>query len=182
MQELLFFIFASVGLAYISRVSLSLLRGHGFYRFFAWEFLLALLVLNIRGWFEDPLSLCQIISWIFLLISIYLVFEGIRLLRNHGSPSKQHPDPSLIGFEKTTMLITSGVYRYIRHPLYTSLFFLGWGIFFKNPSWLEGIMAGIASIFLLLTVVAEEYENNRYFGTAYCEYIKKTRMLIPFIL
>jgi protein-S-isoprenylcysteine O-methyltransferase Ste14 len=182
MQELLFFIFCSAGLVYISRSSLLLMRGHGFYRFFAWELLLGLFVLNIHNWFDDPFCTCQLISWVLLFISIILVFEGIRFLVKYGSPSKRRKDAGLIGFEKTTMLITSGIYRYIRHPLYSSLFFLAWGIFFKSPSWLDGILSAIASGFLMLTSVAEEYENNRYFGSAYREYMQKTRMLIPFLL
>jgi protein-S-isoprenylcysteine O-methyltransferase Ste14 len=182
MQELLFFIFCSAGLVYISRSSLLLMRGHGFYRFIAWEILLGLFMLNIHNWFKDPFSTCQIISWFLLLISIILVFEGIRLLLRYGSPDKRRMDAGLIGFEKTTLLITSGIYRYIRHPLYSSLFFLGWGIFFKNPSWLDGILAAIASSMLMLAALAEEYENNRYFGSDYRKYMQKTRMLIPFIL
>ena len=43
-------------------------------------------------------------------------------------------DASLYAFEKTSKLVTVGLYRYICHPLYSSLFFLGWGVFFKSPS------------------------------------------------
>jgi protein-S-isoprenylcysteine O-methyltransferase Ste14 len=49
--------------------------------------------------------------------------------------------------EKTTILVTTGAYRYIRHPLYSSLLFLAWGIFFKAPSWPGGLLALAATFF-----------------------------------
>jgi protein-S-isoprenylcysteine O-methyltransferase Ste14 len=79
-------------------------------------------------------------------------------------------------------LVTEGVYRYIRHPLYSSLLFLGWGIFFKRPSCLVGLFALVASAFLVLTARVEEGENIRYFGEVYQEYMKHTKMFVPFVL
>ena len=52
--------------------------------------------------------------------------------------------------------MTSGIYRYIRHPLYSSLFLLTWGIFFKAPGWLGLVLALAASAFLVATARADE--------------------------
>jgi protein-S-isoprenylcysteine O-methyltransferase Ste14 len=38
-----------------------------------------------------------------------------------------------------------------------------------------------ATLFLLATAKVEESENVRYFGTAYAEYMKRTKMFIPFL-
>jgi protein-S-isoprenylcysteine O-methyltransferase Ste14 len=175
------FVCTTAVVAYISRDPLRNPRSHGFYRFFAWEAILALILLNLEDWFFTPLASHQIISWLMLTVSAYFVIVGVRLLRLVGQPDKGRQDEDLIGIEKTTQLVNVGLYKYIRHPLYSSLLFLGWGVFFKSPSWSElGLVLG-ASAFLYITAKIEEGENLAYFGPAYREYIAQTRMFIPFI-
>ena len=87
----------------------------------------------------------------------------------------------MLEFERTTTLVTVGAYRYIRHPLYSSLLFLAWGVAFKVPSWLSGLLAVVATLFLVATAKADEAEDIRFFGPAYQEYMKKTKMFIPFL-
>ena len=55
-----FFVLATAALAYVSRASLAAPRSHGFYRFFAWEAILALVLLNLDGWLRDPFSWHQL--------------------------------------------------------------------------------------------------------------------------
>lgn len=181
MEKLLFFIIASAGLAYVSRASLRIPRSHGFYRFWAWECLAGLFLLNADHWFRRPFSVPQLISWLLLLVSGFLVIHGVYLLRRRGRPDAQRHDAPLIGFEKTTALVTEGVYRYIRHPLYSSLFFLGWGMFFKDLSWPGGGLAAAATLFLVVTAKIEETENSRFFGAAYQAYMRQTKRFIPFL-
>jgi protein-S-isoprenylcysteine O-methyltransferase Ste14 len=175
------FLLGTMCLAYVSRASLAVPRSHGFYRFFAWEAILALALLNIDVWFRDPFSWHQLISWPLLLISAFLVVVGVRLLRQRGKPDAQRDDGPLVAFEKTTALVTTGAYRTIRHPLYSSLLFLAWGVFFKAPSWLGGLLALAATLFLVATARVEEAENLRFFGEAYREYRSRTKMFIPFL-
>jgi len=75
--------------------------------------------------------------------------------------------------------VTTGIYRYIRHPLYSSLLLLAWGIFFKLPSLVGGILVITATIFLVLTAKADEAECTKFFGPAYQEYMKRTRRFVP---
>ena len=133
MIRLAIFIVISVIIIYFSRRSIFRPRSHGFARFFAWEFFLALILLNAPQWFDDPFSPRQLIAWLFLLISIYLVSHGAYLLRVVGKPDQSRSDPTLLALEKTSTLVTSGIYKYIRHPLYSSLLFLAWGTFCKSP-------------------------------------------------
>jgi protein-S-isoprenylcysteine O-methyltransferase Ste14 len=65
--------------------------------------------------------------------------------------------------------------------MYSSLLFLTWGVLFKDLSWLSGIFALAATVFLVSTAKAEEAENIRFFGTSYQTYIKQTKMFIPFL-
>jgi protein-S-isoprenylcysteine O-methyltransferase Ste14 len=176
------FLLGTAGIAYVSRASLAVPRSHGFYRSFAWEAILGLALLNIDVWFRDPFSWHQLISWPLLVISALWVIVGVRLLKQRGAPDARRDDAPLVAFERTTALVTTGAYRYIRHPLYSSLLFLAWGIFFKAPSWLAGLLAAMATLSLVATARVEEAENIRFFGEAYREYMKRTRMFIPFLL
>ena len=128
------FIAGTIVIVWVSRPSLRDIQSHGFYRFFAWEIILIMFAMNIRYWIKDPFSIRQVIAWTLLIISLILIFQGVKLFRQEGRIDQDRDDPSLVSIEKTTELVTVGVYRYIRHPFYSSLLFLTWGIFFKQIS------------------------------------------------
>ncbi len=173
MLQLIVFAVVSVGIVFFSWTSLRDPQAHGFFRFFAFEAILALLLLNGEHWFREPFSALQIVSWLLLLASLFLVVHGFYLLRAIGRPEGK--------IEDTTTLVTVGAYRYIRHPLYASLLLLGWGAFFKHPSLLGGFLALAATAFLVATASVEEAENRRKFGADYAAYMKTTKMFIPFL-
>lgn len=149
-------------------------RYHGIARFFAFESIFILLLWNLPIWFRDALSWHQIISWILLLGSIYPGLAGYLLLKRKGS--------SEVSFENTTVLVKSGIYRYIRHPLYCSLLLLGTGIMFKDPGLFQIIFGIVNAIAVFLTARIEEKEMISRFGNNYIEYMGETRMFIPWIL
>lgn len=186
MHEATVFVIVTLALALVSRNSL-LKPGvhgfaHGFYRFFAWECMLGLFVLNMRVWYDAPDSPHQIICGILFFISLLLVVSSVALLHWMGKRDAKRNDVPMLAFEKTTALVTKGIYRYIRHPMYGSLFLFCWGLFFKQPSLAGSVLAVIASILLMATSRVEEKENLSYFGEAYREYMKRTKMFVPFIL
>jgi protein-S-isoprenylcysteine O-methyltransferase Ste14 len=177
------FIIVTGVLIFISRASLRDTRSHGFYRLFAWEAIAGLLLFNLEHWFENPFAWYQIIAWLMLCVCLVPVIWGTVLLIRVGKPVEQREtDPNLLGLEKTTQLVTTGIYKYIRHPLYSSLLLLAWGIFFKQPSWPGGGLAAFASVCLVLTARADEAECIRFFGLEYEAYMKKTHRFIPFVL
>ena len=106
----------SAWLVYFSRASLKQPRSHGFWRFFAWECILGLFLLNVPRWFEDPFSPRQLIAWFLLIVSAFLVLHAVYILRRYGRAGEQREDEALIGFEKTTQLVTKGVYGYYPPP------------------------------------------------------------------
>jgi protein-S-isoprenylcysteine O-methyltransferase Ste14 len=179
--KVLIFIVTSIPLAWLSLSSLRDARSHGFYRFFAWEAILAVIVLNIDYWFHKPFGIYQIFSWLLLTASALLVIHGIYSLRVVGKPNKKRDDPMLIGIEKTTELVTERAYRYIRHPIYSAGLFLVWGAFFKRMAWSTFSLGVISTLFLTMTAKKEEVENLRFFGDPYQSYMKKTKMFIPFL-
>ncbi len=175
------FIIVSVYFVWLSRHSLRNVRSHGFYRLFAWEAILALVLLNAEYWFDDWLSLRQLTSWALLSLSAYLVTHGALVLYRSGKPDGSRVDSTLMGIEKTTELVTTGVYRYIRHPLYSSMFIGVWGVVLKSVSLSSVSLALISAVFVTLTARLEESENRRYFGEDYRHYMERTRMFIPYL-
>src|SRR5690348_5490988 len=111
------FVIGSAAIVTLSWRSFPDRHAHGFYRFFAFEFLLALVLLNAPQWFRDPLSLRQSLSYLLGAVSIGLAVEGFRLLRMVWKPSWTAASPTNLGFENTTALVSAGAYRFIRHPL-----------------------------------------------------------------
>ncbi len=113
------FLLGSAAIFFISRGSLRHPRSHGLYRIFAWEILLGMFLLNTQGWFSNPLAWYQLVSWVLLIASLVFVFWGLKLLREIGRLDAGRQDTSLLMLEKTSNLVTMGLYRYIRHPLYS---------------------------------------------------------------
>jgi protein-S-isoprenylcysteine O-methyltransferase Ste14 len=149
-------------------------RYHGIPRFFAFESIYLLTLLNIRVWFHDPLSFNQVVSWLLLILSAYFGLAGFILLKKKGRSSGN--------FENTTILVKSGVYGLIRHPLYLSLFLLGTGVMMKDPK-IPAILLGVINLVsVFFTALAEEKEMIEKFGEPYKEYMKETKMFIPFIM
>ena len=182
MLESIFFAIATAVLVYISRASLRAPKSHGFYRFFAWEMMLILVVLNMDGWYISTPTLDQTICGIFMWLSLFLAVISYLSLRQFGEQNDNRDDMPLLEFEKTTVLVTRGIYRYIRHPMYSSLVFLDWALFFKRMSWLSASIALVACLFLVMAALVEESENIRYFGGQYREYMKRNKRFVPFLV
>jgi protein-S-isoprenylcysteine O-methyltransferase Ste14 len=179
--ELLLFIVGSAFFAYVSRHALRNPRSHGFYRFIAWECLLALALLNFPMWTVDPFSPRQLVSWVLLAASIALAIHAVQLLRRIGRPSEQRAEAELFGFEKTSSLVTSGAFRYIRHPMYAALLYLAWGAFLKDITPATAALTAVASVALFITALRDEAECLAHFGDAYAGYMKTTKRFVPLI-
>lgn len=168
-------------LAWFSRRSLRLPGSHGFYRYFGWLAILALAVLNRARWGSDPLSSRQLLAAQLMWASLAFVVLGAAALKRYGAPDGSRDDETLYRFERTTALVTQGIFRLIRHPMYSSLLLLLWSVYLQDPSWTGAAIALLGSLSFLLTAVADERECLRYFGPAYADYMKRTRRFIPWL-
>ena len=182
MNRIIFFLILSMPVIVISWRTIFNIKSHGFFRFFSWECIIWLFATNYKYWFDDPFSINQIFSWIFLIISGYLVIVGVILMKKVGKQGNNRNEKTLYQFEKTTELIEQGIFKYIRHPLYSSLLFLTWGIFLKNFSIELLIVSMLSTVFLYLTATFDEKECIAFFGDKYIEYMKKSKRFIPYIL
>ena len=149
-------------------------RYHGIPRFFSFESIFILTLLNYRVWFEAPLSPLQILSWLLLVFSIYPVLSGYYLLTRRGNPDAN--------FENTSNLVKTGIYSKIRHPLYLSLFLLGTGIMLKDPGTIQIILGVINLTAVIVTSRIEEKEMISKFGKEYVKYISETKMFVPYVI
>lgn len=181
MTNLVIFLLLSLPLAFISRKCLLIPSSHGFYRFFGWECILWLLISNVPHWYNDPLSWKQVLSWIVLIASIWYAVSGFILLHRKGKASQRESRDGLYGFEKTTELVETGLFRFIRHPLYGSLILLAWGTFLKNTTVTLFLVSLAATLFLYVAARIEEKECIGYFGDTYASYMQRTTMFIPFL-
>jgi protein-S-isoprenylcysteine O-methyltransferase Ste14 len=155
-------------------LSIKYKRYHGIARFFAFESVFLLVLLNYKVWFVNPLSPIQLISWFLLFFSIYVVMTGYLLLKRQGKPGSN--------FENTSLLVKSGIYRYIRHPLYLSIFLLGTGIVLKDPAPLQILLGAINLAAVYITARIEENEMIKKFGEEYRIYMKESKMFIPYLI
>jgi methanethiol S-methyltransferase len=108
----------------------------------------------------------QGLSTLFLLVAVLqtdlLSFAGLR---------------QLIAEEMAGNLVMRGLYRSVRHPLYTFSVSILW----LSPSMSMNsciVYAGL-TIYVLIGIYFEERKLLREFGTAYAQYKSMTPMLIP---
>ncbi len=75
-------------------------------------------------------------------------------------------------------LVTRGIYRWLRHPMYTGILMISIGIFLTTPTVLVGAVAAAIIVFLALKVRFEE----KLLAAAYRDYAsykRRTRGLFP---
>lgn len=83
----------------------------------------------------------------------------------------------LIEEEKQGSLVTNGLYRSVRHPLYTFSLLILW---FSPAMSINSFIVYLAlTIYILIGIVFEERKLLREFGQAYEEYRSSTPMLFP---
>jgi protein-S-isoprenylcysteine O-methyltransferase Ste14 len=76
-------------------------------------------------------------------------------------------------------LVTSGPYRWIRHPLYTFAAFTYFNLSLLMASWITGLMIIVAFGLLAMRTPKEEAKLVERFGDAYLEYMRKTGRFLP---
>lgn len=119
-------------------------------------------------------------SWILAAIGAVLFACGIALAvwarlhlgRNWGMPMTQRAEPELV---------TSGPYRFVRHPIYTGLLTAMLGTALVNNLLGLIVVAVLVGYFYYCGIV-EERNLAATFPTAYPDYKSRTKMLIPFLL
>jgi protein-S-isoprenylcysteine O-methyltransferase Ste14 len=81
---------------------------------------------------------------------------------------------------KNASLVTTGPYRFVRHPMYTSVTLLLTGMLIDNFDWMRLLVLIMVLIVLILKINIEEKQLRMRFP-AYESYQLKTKRFIPFI-
>jgi protein-S-isoprenylcysteine O-methyltransferase Ste14 len=105
----------------------------------------------------------------------------LYFFKKAGSEKRTDNNATNFEFENTASLIKEGIYKYIRHPMYGSLLFLALGAMLKDITPISVSLSFAAIVFIILTAKIEEKENINFFGNSYSEYMKETKMFIPYI-
>jgi protein-S-isoprenylcysteine O-methyltransferase Ste14 len=91
------------------------------------------------------------------------------------SKLKIFPEPSI-----DAVLITDGPYKYLRHPMYTSVLLSTLGLMLIHFNFIRLTVLGLLVIDLLVKLHWEEIMLKRKFD-GYNSYCNTTNKLIPFI-
>ncbi|NET36667.1 MAG: isoprenylcysteine carboxylmethyltransferase family protein [Cyanothece sp. SIO1E1] len=79
-------------------------------------------------------------------------------------------------------LVTNGIYRLIRHPIYTSYIFLFLGFCIMLQSWASlMLLAAVCTLWFGNRIGIEEHMLEQEFGQAYTSYCQQTKRLFPYI-
>jgi protein-S-isoprenylcysteine O-methyltransferase Ste14 len=77
-------------------------------------------------------------------------------------------------------LITQGIYRRVRHPMYFALLVYSLGHALVIPNWVAGPSNLVTfTILFALRVHAEEQMMTEMFGDEYTTYAARTKRLVP---
>jgi len=109
---------------------------------------------------------------LFLLGIGLAVWARFYLGRNWGTPMSLKVDPELV---------TTGPYRYVRHPIYSGILLAMIGTTLAiSLYWIAAVV--LFGAYFIYSARVEERNMERLFPDAYPAYKRSTKMLIPFIL
>jgi protein-S-isoprenylcysteine O-methyltransferase Ste14 len=100
------------------------------------------------------------------------VWARLHLGRDWGMPMTQRAEPELV---------TSGPYRFVRHPIYSGLLTAMLGTALVN-NLLGLIVVAVLVAYFYYCGIVEERNLAATFPKSYPEYRSRTKMLIPFLL
>lgn len=86
-----------------------------------------------------------------------------------------------VTYKEDQTLVTTGPYRFVRHPIYTSMILMFIGTILYDGSLFVSIFFVILTISFILRTRKEEEIMIRLFGEKYTNYMKRTKRLIPLI-
>ncbi len=109
---------------------------------------------------------------------IYLLFSWVQIW-SFKTLGENYSQDMVI--RKDHQLITGGPFRTIRHPQYLSQILLDLAASAATLSYLLFALTLIEIPFIIMRAIVEEKMLEKYFGSSFKEYKKKSGFLLPFI-
>ena len=116
--------------------------------FFRWDLIPQKQIIQV-----SPFS--YLVGYLIIIISILLLLVAIKDLGRNLSP---FPRPI-----KNSNLVKTGIYRFIRHPMYYSLIFISFGVFITKLSiYYLFLSISLCLIIKFKIALEEQYLNNKF--------------------
>lgn len=125
-----------------------------------------------HGVHSDPWRAALGLALFVLGLGFAVWARRLHIGRNWGTPMTQKDEP---------VLVTSGPYRLVRHPIYSGIL-LGGAATAIALSWFWLIAAVLAGIYFIYSATVEERFLAERFPDAYPAYRRSTKLLVPFVL
>lgn len=113
------------------------------------------------------------LAWVLLIAGWIVGYLAVF----HMKLSNLNITPEL---KQNHLLITHGIYRYIRHPMYTSLILQGFAVVLTNPEILQWLLYSLMILTLFLKSGKEQNYLTERFDN-YQDYQKNTGRFLPFL-
>jgi protein-S-isoprenylcysteine O-methyltransferase Ste14 len=118
-----------------------------------------------------PMWLAWVGSFAGVASTVLLVWSHVELGDNFSGGVK---------VRTSHQLVTSGPYRWVRHPMYTAFILLGMAWFFLWGNWfISGLWLGATALAIATRLNDEEAMMLREFGAEYEAYSRSTGRLFP---
>ena len=128
----------------------------------------------ISGWhISTPIAPWRYVGLLMIVVGVVPLADSIRrfVREGHGTPEPLHP---------TDTLVVSGLYRYVRNPMYLGvlLMIFGQAVFFASKS--VAIYGTIAALIMHIFVLSyEEPTLRRRYGNEYVNFCRRVPRWIP---
>ena len=117
-----------------------------------------------------PLIPQSIVAQVILLIAVFIGFWAIYVFRN----TKINVFPYL---RNGSSIIRKGPYKYVRHPMYTSVILFALSYLIDNPGWIYGIYFTGIFLVLIFKINFEEKQLAAHFENYETEFFKTYRII-----
>ena len=116
--------------------------------FFRWQFIPQKQIIQVS-------SFSYFVGFLIIIIAFIILFLAIKDLGRNLSP---FPRPI-----NNSNLVTTGIYRFTRHPMYYSLIFISFGVFITKLSiYYLFLSISLALIIKFKVALEEQYLNNKF--------------------
>ena len=116
--------------------------------FFQWEFIPQKQIIEVS-------TLSYLVGFLIIIIALIILLVAIKDLGRNLSP---FPRPI-----NNSNLVTTGVYRFTRHPMYYSLIFISFGFFIiKLSIYYLFLSISLGLIIKFKIALEEQYLNNKF--------------------